>query len=179
MNMEQTIIAELERLGAMYTASVEVSQISIVPDLRILCEMNSCGAYGTNWGCPPGCGDVEELAAKVQSYMHGIVFQTVGELADSFDFEGMMEAGRVFGVIADGMRSFVQKNLSSAFVLGAGGCELCAECTYPDAPCRFPERKNISVEACGINVSALCAKCGLDYIHGSNTVTNTGLVLFD
>ena len=176
--MEQKITRELKRLGALYTAPVKVADISFSPDLRTLCEMNSCGAFGTNWGCPPGCGTVDELSCKVREYLSGVVYQYVGALEDSFDYEGMMEAGRVFGGITDGIRSFVQANVPASFVLGAGGCTLCGTCTYPDAPCRFPERKNISVEACGINVSVLCAKCGLDYIHGPNTVTNTGVVLF-
>lgn len=176
--MEQKITRELKRLGALYTAPVKVADISFSPDLRTLCEMNSCGAFGTNWGCPPGCGTVDELSCKVREYPSGVVYQYVGALEDSFDYEGMMEAGRVFGGITDGIRSFVQANVPASFVLGAGGCTLCGTCTYPDAPCRFPERKNISVEACGINVSVLCAKCGLGYIHGPNTVTNTGVVLF-
>ena len=136
--MEQRITEELHRLGAMHTAPIEVAKIKFSPELRTLCEMNSCGAYGTNWGCRPGCGEVDELARKAQEYPRGIVYQYVG----------------------------------------AGGCNLCPECTYPDDPCRFPDRKNVSVEACGINVSVLCAKCGLEYIHGPNTVTNTGVVLF-
>lgn len=176
--MEQRITEELHRLGAMYTAPIDAVKIKFSSELRTLCEMNSCGAYGTNWGCPPGCGEVDELARKAQEYPHGIVYQYVGILEDSFDYEGMMKAGSIFGKISDGIRSFMKENAPDSLVLGAGGCKLCPECTYPGNPCRFPDRKNVSVEACGINVSVLCAKCGLEYIHGANTVTNTGIVLF-
>ena len=175
--MEQKIIRELKRLGALYTAPVKVADISFSPDLRTLCEMNSCGAYATGWGCPPGCGTVETLARRVRKYRRGVVYQYVGVLEDSFDYDGMMASEHFFGSISDGIRIFAEKNALDAWVLGAGGCRVCAECTYPGAPCRFPGRKNISLEACGINVSVLCESCGLAYIHGPNTITNTGLVL--
>ena len=41
--------------------------------------------------CPPGCGSLEECEAKVRQYRYGIIVQTVGELEDAFDGEGMME----------------------------------------------------------------------------------------
>lgn len=177
--MEKKIIQELEQLGAMYTAPIKVSEIKFFPELRALCEMNSCGFYDTNWGCPPGCGEVEELSRRCAEFPHGIVYQYVGELEDSFDYEGMVKTGLIFGKISDGIRQFLWDNAVDFLVLGAGGCKQCGgECTYPDDPCRFPNRRNVSVESCGINVSVLCKQCGLDYIHGANTVTNTGLVLY-
>ena len=175
--MEQKIVEALKGLGAMDTAAVLVPDIRFSSSFRTMCEMNHCGAYGTNWGCPPGCGEIESLIRRVQEYPRGIVYQFVGTLEDSFDYDGMMEAGRVFGTITDGIRSFVKETVPDALVLGAGGCRRCEKCTYPEAPCRFPDQKNVSVEACGIDVSQLCAVCGLQYIHGPNTVTNTGLVL--
>lgn len=177
--MEEKIVAELKNLGVAYTAPVTVSEIKFFPELRALCEMNSCGYYDTNWGCPPGCGPVEELAERCAEFPHGIVYQLVGKLEDSFDYEGMTKAGLAFGNISDGIRQFMRDNATDYLVLGAGGCKQCGgACTYPDDPCRFPHRRNVSVESCGINVSLLCEQCGLDYIHGPNTVTNTGLVLY-
>lgn len=179
--MEQRITQELQKLGAMYTAPIAVSKISFSPELRLLCEMNRCGAYGAGWGCPPGCGTVEELARRVREYRRGVVYQSVGTLEDSFDYEGMMAAEHIFGEISDGIRLYLKGSVPEpeALVLGAGACRFCPECTYPAAPCRFPDRKNISLEACGIDVSILCEKCGLAYIHGAGTITNTGIVLFN
>ena len=139
--------------------------------------MNHCGAYGTNWGCPPGCGEIESLIRRVQEYPRGIVYQFVGTLEDSLI---MTDDGSRACLRHDygWIRSLLRKQFPDALVLmravAAG-----EKCTYPEAPCRFPDQKNVSVEACGIDVSQLCAACGLQYIHGPNTVTNTGWFSFD
>ncbi len=65
------------------------------------------------------------------------------------------------------------------FALGCGGCELCKKCTYPDAPCRFPDKATPSVEACGINVVELSKKIGIKYNNGPNTVTYFCIILFN
>ena len=62
--------------------------------------------------------------------------------------------------------------------LGNEGCELCASCTYPDAPCRFPDRAGPSVEAWGINVMLLAKQLGVKYNNGPNTVTYFSMILF-
>jgi len=177
MNTQQ--IQELAlSLGAMEAKPVDLREIAFHQELRDMCTMNSCGKYGTNWGCPPGCGEMSELSKKVLSFSHGVVFQLVGQLEDSFDFEGMMANGEKFYQITHNIKQALAKGNLPFLVLGAGSCRECENCTYPDAPCRFPNEKHISVEACGIYVTKLCAAAGLNYINGENTITNTGLILF-
>ena len=55
--------------------------------------------------------------------------------------------------------------------MGAGTCRRCARCTYPDAPCRFPEEQVVSMEAYGLLVSQVCQDCGAVYYHGPRTMT--------
>ncbi|MEG2520397.1 MAG: DUF2284 domain-containing protein [Christensenellaceae bacterium] len=164
----------LIEFGAMHTAPLSPDKIHFYQEVRDLCAANSCGNYAKNWGCPPGCGQISELQQKIQSYQNGIVYQFITPLEDSFDYEGMLAAGKNFLLISTKAR----KAFPYAWVLGGGGCSLCETCTYPTAPCAHPDLRNTSVEACGINVSELCSAAGLDYIHGKNTVTNTGIVLY-
>lgn len=178
MPSESNILHSLKKHGAHFAAPVAAGSIRFYPELRKLCEMNKCGCYGTNWSCPPGCGDVHALSKRVRSFARAIVFQYVGTLEDSFDFEGMLASNEAFNRIAYAVRDDLAKETSGFLVLGAGKCTLCEACSYPDAPCRFPEKHIISVEACGIDVSELCIAAGLSYIHGANTVTNTGLILY-
>ncbi|MEA4854063.1 MAG: DUF2284 domain-containing protein [Christensenella sp.] len=178
MPTEQSIIQKAYALGAMRAAGVSPRDIATYPSLRELCEMNHCGCYGSNWGCPPGCGSVEALTKRLRAYSHGVVYQYTGTLTDSFDFDGMMAANTFFNQITYGLKAYLRGKAVPFLVLGAGKCSLCEACTYPDAPCRNPLFKNISVEACGINVSELCTLASLPYVAGKDTVTNTGLVLF-
>ena len=66
----------------------------------------------------------------------------------------------------------------AAQALGCEGCDICEKCTYPDAPCRFPEKAIPSIEACGISVVELSKLIGLNYNNGPCTVTYFCMILF-
>lgn len=170
----QEMVEKALAKGATHAAPVRIVDMKLYPSLREMCSMNSCGAYATNWGCPPGCGEVDKLIEMVSRHKEGVVFQYIGQLEDSFDFENMTASAAEFAKIATGLKEELQGD--GILVLGAGHCHICEKCTYPDAPCRFPEKCTIPVEACGINVSELCALAGLNYINGENTVTYSGLI---
>ena len=112
-------------------------------------------------------------------YRAGILVQTVGEVEDSLDFEGMMEAE------AEHKRHFAElhekllEQWPNLLALGAGTCTRCAKCTYPDAPCRFPDKLSHPMEGLGMIVSDVCKANGVKYYYGPGTLTYTGCVLTD
>ncbi len=164
------------RAGVISTDDVRTDAV-----FRKMCEQNLCGNYGRSWMCPPDAGPIEELMAEVRTFSHILVYQTVGELEDSYDFEGMMEAGarhnRVVCRIRDRMRA---EPLSRVLHLGAGGCRMCETCAKKTGePCRHPDLAMSSLETYGINVSELAKSAGMKYINGQNTVTYFGAALFD
>ena len=61
--------------------------------------------------------------------------------------------------------------------LSAGPCTLCARCTCPTRPCRYPSKRLTSMEAYGLWVSDICQKSGLPYNYGPQTLTYTSCVL--
>lgn len=143
-----------------------------------MCEANRCGKYGTCWTCPPGVGSLSELERRIKSYKNACVFTCKYNLQDSFDFDGMIEGQK--------STKRVLQNITESFIadgrkfmaLGCEGCGLCEKCTYPDAPCRFPEKAVPSVEACGINVVELAKKSGISYNNGADTVTYFCIILW-
>jgi len=68
--------------------------------------------------------------------------------------------------------------LPEFLLLSNEGCKRCRTCTYPDAPCRFPERLHHSLEGYGFIVSELAKAAGMHYNNGANTVTFFGALLF-
>ena len=143
--------------------------------------MNNCGKYNTNWMCPPAIGAIEDGIAKVKQFHNGIIIQTITQLEDSFDFEGMQEASvrhdKVFRNIIEEIKTRYP-NLH-IFPLGVGGCDLCQKCAYlENLPCIQPEKALSSVEAFGINVNNLLTGAGLKYNNGTATVSFVGLILF-
>ena len=154
---------------------ISTSDIVFSPELRKACEQNICGSYNKNWGCPPGNGTLEELMKKVLAFPKAIVFTTKYNLEDSFDFDGMKEGGRIHKDLTLEMQARFGKTNP---VLGAGCCEVCPKCSFPE-PCRFPDKRVIAVEAAGISVGELSRTAGVKYNNGESTVTYFSMVLFD
>lgn len=165
--------------GFAKAAPVETKKLKLLPEVRNMCAVNRCGQYGANWNCPPACGTLEECEARLRQYERGIVVETVGQLEDSFDVEGMTAAAEQHKERFEALFLQIKEAYPDVLALGTGGCRKCETCTYPDAPCRFPETLHASMEGYGMMVSDVCAACGIPYINGVNTVTYVGCYLFE
>lgn len=165
--------------GAFKAAVIPVSDMETDASFREMCRANVCGNYGKNWTCPPDAGDICDLMAELRTYRYALVFQTVSELEDSFDFEGMMEAGNRHNQLMQSVRGLAQAlPVERVRLLGAGGCRVCPVCAKKtDEPCRHPELAIRSLETYGVNVSKLAPAAGMKYINGKDTVTYFGAVL--
>ena len=156
-------------------AVVEVKDIEFSEEVVAACRANYCGNYNKSWMCPPHVGTLEELKSRYTAYRYAFVFTTRHEVEDSFDIEGMFAARLVHDEVEDLIRPCLPEN---ARVLGAGGCNVCKQCAYPE-PCRFPEKAKSSVEACGINVVSLAKTAKINYTNGENTVTYFSVVFLN
>ena len=169
----------LERPDIFEYKAIRTNVIPFSPAVVEACARNACGLYGKRWTCPRGVGTLEELERKIKAFPNAVVFTCKYDIEDSFDFEGMRDgqhkAKQVFAQVTDAMRNAGERFLA----LGNEGCSLCESCTYPDAPCRFPDRALPSVEACGINVMQLAKEIGVRYNNGPNTVTYFCMILFE
>lgn len=167
-------------LGATRAKVIRANEIKTDKRFRTMCEANVCGMYGKCYMCPPDVGDIDEMIVSLKQYTWALVYQTVEALEDSFDFEGMLEAGERHNRLAQNLRvTFEERDIQNPLHLGAGGCRLCPHCAKMDnEPCRFPDSAMASLEAYGINVSELAAAAGMKYINGMNTVTYFGAVFF-
>jgi len=148
-------------------------------EVRDACTSNRCGKYNQNWQCPPGVGEISERRAECLKYKNALLFNTVTPIEDSFDIEGMFEAGKKHKQLSFEIREILKAYTDNLLMLGAGGCSVCERCSYLDnEPCRCPDATTASMEACGINVVELCPATGFKYINGPNTVTYFSLILF-
>ena len=168
-------------LGAFRAAVIPVTNVETDASFRDMCASNVCGNYGRNWMCPPDAGDIHDLMAELRTYEYMLVYQTVTELEDSYDFEGMMDAGVAHNQLMIKLRDRLNgENLPRVLYLGAGGCRMCEVCAKrTNEPCRHPDLAVASLETYGINVSKLAPVAGMKYINGKDTVTYFGAVLFD
>ena len=175
------LIAEAIALGAYKANVITTDKIELDRVFRDICASNGCGMYGKCYMCPPDVGDIDALMAEVREYDYALVYQTVSELEDSFDFEGMIEAKKRTYPLAQSLREvFAENKIADVLHLGAGGCGVCKTCAKKvGEPCRFPKKAMASLEAYGINVSELAKSAGMKYINGQDTVTYFGAVFFN
>ena len=157
--------------GFTAAAPLPINALELKEEVRKMCEVNTCGRYNKSWSCPPGCGDLDTLQKRFQSYQKGILVQTTGTLEDSFDIEGIQDLSRRHKENLDRLTPLLRSRFPKLLPMGAGSCTLCKECTYPDAPCRFPDQASSSMEAYGLVVSEVCQKCNLPYYYGKDTLT--------
>lgn len=174
--MDYTTIKKLAiEVGFDHAAPLDPATIVLKEEVRQMCA--ACSQYAKRWSCPPGCGTLEEGRKKLAEYRQGVLVQTVGKLEDEFDGEGMMEAESIHKERFHRLCDLLQKE--DILPLGAGCCTICSSCTYPDAPCRFPDKMVSSMEACGMVVAEVCKANSQPYHYGKNTITYTCCVLFD
>lgn len=172
---------ELSQLaqGSGFTgwAPLDVSTIVLKPEVRDMCADNTCGQYSKRWSCPPGCGSLEELTQQLAQYSRGVLVQTVGDVEDGFDFEAMMEIEADHKAHFQSMYAALRQRNEKVLAIGSGACTICPRCTYPDEPCRFPEKIVSSMEAWGMLVLEVCKANGLQYYYGSDKIAYTSCFL--
>ena len=180
LDCEKFLNAVLE--GGVTKAEV-IKQEQIVANKAFweICVGNGCGRFGKYWTCPPAIGEAEELMAELRTYSHAVLYQTIGEIEDSFDIEGMGEVGRKHKETSHRVDEAVKSVMGDArfLHLSNGGCDLCARCSKEDnIPCRFPDKMIKAMEGYCIDVYKTTKTTGLKYVNGTNTVTYFGIVLF-
>ncbi|AFQ45071.1 DUF2284 domain-containing protein [Desulfosporosinus meridiei] len=176
------LMSLLKSLGVNQSAIVAVEDVQFNEDFRKQCEQNLCGSYNKNRMCPPAVGSIEELKLKALKFKLGLLFQTVYQLEDSFDYEGMQEGIEKHTKILRQVIDNIKKTevFTEFLPLNVGPCTFCSRCAFLDSQeCRSPEEAISSVEAYGIDVMALEKSCGMSYNNGKDTISCISLILFN
>lgn len=165
--------------GFSHAAYLDPKALELLPEVRDMCAVNRCGMYGKTWACPPACGTLEALREKLHGYDYGLLLQVTGQMEDDYDVDTIEATERACKAALERLTEVWRPRCGRLLALSAGGCTRCAQCTYPDAPCRFPDLLAPSLEACGLLVSRECERAGLPYYYGPQTMTFTAAILAD
>jgi len=180
IDFERIALAALES-GAAKATVIPQGQIVLSREFYEICRSNACGNFGRCWMCPPDIGSIDGLMERVRAYPFALIYQTIGELEDSFDIEGMTAAACRHARTSQEVQAAVAPLVKDGcFHLSCGGCNLCESCAkIEDKPCRFPDRALMPMEGAGVDVYNTVKDTPLKYINGQNTVTYFGMVLFE
>ena len=163
--------------GFTHYAELDIDTLEFMQEIRDMCNPEQCRNYNKSWSCPPACASLQEMRERVKNYNIGILVQTVGDLEDSMDWDGIMEAGARHKENFSKMRNELGKKHPSLLAMGAGECKICESCTYPDNPCRHPDKMEVSMEASGLFVSKVCTDNNLKYNYGQEKIAFTSCFL--
>jgi predicted metal-binding protein len=111
-------------------------------------------------------------------YENMLIMTKVVKLEDSFDLESMDSGRKHFSEYLHQLNKKYQITTRKMMIFGVGSCELCHQCTYPEAECRHPLEKFIALEAAGIDVASLAQTAKVNYYNGKNTVTYFAAILY-
>ncbi|MBS6196320.1 MAG: DUF2284 domain-containing protein [Clostridiales bacterium] len=178
MTIQEAIAQEKNKLGIHEYGFVKTEDLVVSKGVRKLCEDNVCGCYGKTWACPPGVGALEECEKKMKAYENVFVFTTKHELEDSFDWEGMISGKQEHEKMEPAVVELFREHFEHMMVLSTEGCARCENCTYPEEPCRFPDKLHPSIESYGVEVNRLAKTAGIHYINGKDTVTYFSCIFF-
>lgn len=173
------MIALAMQEGFSAAAVMKVEDIVFDPMFRPFCAENLCGHYGMNYTCPPDCGSVEEMEARLRAYSRALVFQTKWPIFDYSDQQSIKEAK---GFHNQAMRRVIAQLKQAGFhgvMAGASCCTLCEKCAIQlGERCRYPDQKWSCLSAYCIFVRKLAEKCGMEYACADGELAFFGLYAF-
>ena len=174
------LIQKAKDSGFTEAGPLDVGTIEFLPEVRDMCASGRCQMYGKNWACPPACGSLDDMRARVGKYSRGLLVQTVGQLEDNMDWETMQQTAQDHEENFQKLWEVLEREYPGLLAMGAGTCTKCKPCAYVEGkPCRFPDRLMYSMEASGLFVSRVCSDNGMKYNYGPNTVAYTGCFLLE
>jgi predicted metal-binding protein len=176
--MNEALLNQIKEIGVFQYGFLRPDDIEYRQDIRNICQ-NDCKNYGKSWACPPGVGSVEECKDRCLQFDTMFVFSGKYAVVNFYDNEGFMFGMKDFKRVSRGIDRIVKDSLKNYLVLSNEGCDICELCTYPDKPCRFPEKAQHSIEGYGIVVSRLAEKAKVNYNNEENTVTYFGALLYN
>ena len=172
------LIALARDCGFDAAAPLDVATLHFFPEVRAMCAADRCHSYNKTWSCPPATGTLEELRARCATFRRGLLAQTIGERENEFDFEAIQTVQRRHDENFKRLTKMLKDCLPTLWPMGIAACHRCTPCTWPDAPCRFPEEVYSPMEACGLLVSEVCKENGMPYYYGRDSISFTSCWLF-
>lgn len=174
--MREKVEGHLAGLPIMQYAYIDIKDIQFLDRVRYICK-TECSQYGKSWACPPAVGTVEECRERCLSYREGFVFTTVVEVRDISNLEETLSTRTDHEEITRQVCRIFREEGEEVMALSTESCAICKTCSYPDGPCRHPEKMFPCVESYGILVTDLAEKCSIEFMNGGNIVTWFSLIL--
>ncbi|MGN0361992.1 MAG: DUF2284 domain-containing protein [Bilifractor sp.] len=177
MSMQEQIEILIQKFPIFEFGFLKPSQIVFSEKVRTICR-TECSRYGTSWSCPPAVGSVDTCHKRCLQWENAFFFSTVHEVSDVMNMRENMRTRASHESLTDEIEQEIKKLGVQTWRLSGDSCNICQKCSYPDAPCRFPERMHPCIEGQGILVAKLAETCGMDYYLDARTQLWFSLIFY-
>lgn len=167
---------QLSALPLFQYAIMKSEDLMFTERVRYVCE-NECPMYNTTWACPPAVGTVEACIGKCACFPEVLMISTVTEVNDIENMRETLATRSEHEAVTREVTELVRSHGCETMTLSTEACSICPKCSYPNEPCRHPDRMYPCVESYGILVTDLCEKAGMEFFNG-NIVTWVSLIFF-
>lgn len=168
---------QMQELPIVQYEFFRTEELTFTDRVRTVCQVE-CPQYGKSWACPPGVGTVEECREKCLSYPNALLITTMTEVGDIANIDEALATRPDHEEITHAVNDLMRAQGVETYVLSTESCAVCDQCSYPDGPCRHPERMFPCVESHGILVTELAEQYGIEFQAGGNIVTWFSLLLY-
>ncbi|HOD92730.1 MAG TPA: DUF2284 domain-containing protein [Clostridia bacterium] len=168
---------QAKKFGFSNASELNTNALVFMPEVRQMCNSDLCHSYNKNWMCPPAIGSLENASQKVKDYSFGMIVQTTAQMEDEFDYETIQSTETKHKHNFQKLITELKKEYPEILPMSSGTCSICNKCTYPEQPCRFPDKAFGSMESYGLWVSKVCELSSIPYYYGKNTLTFTSCYL--
>lgn len=173
--LRDDIIKAIDEAGFDEYKEISSADLIFSEDVFGECAKNTCGNYGKNHSCPPLSGDMEENKARFLKYDNGIIINKIVDMGEFY--EKMQSATREAGEALQKLRDLLEGQ--PVLVAGPGGCRICKTCAAIDnEPCRFPEKKQYSMEGSGMDIVSMSRKFNMIYNAGDHKLGYFYIVMY-
>lgn len=173
----EKLIEGLAELPLVQYEFFKTAELPFSERVRQVCRQE-CGQYGKSWACPPAVGTVEACRERCLAYPDALLLVTMAETADIADLTATLDTREEHEAVTRAANRLVRLQGAETYVLSTESCAICGRCSYPDGPCRHPDRMFPAVESHGILITALAERFGIDFQAGRNIVTWFSLILY-
>ena len=118
---DQELLDLAAQCGFDHAGALNVAAMRFDPAVRDMCAADRCRSYGRCWTCPPGCGSLDQCAARLREYTRAVVVQLIHPLEDSLDVDGMNEGQQAFDRLMRRIQAYAKQACPGALLLGAAG----------------------------------------------------------
>jgi len=141
-----------QTLGFKEVYPVPAKKIVIANWVGLKCRYG-CANYATSWCCPPATPDWQTMRDLLSEYELTLllVSENHNEQFHLNSTEKRRRQIKQWKATVSLERQLFLMGYYKAFGLPSESCALCKRCAYP-RPCRFPNEKRPSLEACSIDV---------------------------